>query len=120
MPSAMARKANVRKVKDYERRRPERTLLYQLIEEYYPRFLELLATQGRSLPEYVQSEFEDFLKCGRLEHGFLRAEHFGVDLVRAHVDGLWHARRIVRQSPLSLNRERSFCHCFTSTNLHSF
>jgi len=28
--------------------------------------------QGRSLPDYVQREFEDYLKCGRLEHGFLR------------------------------------------------
>jgi len=24
------------------------------------------------LPDYVQREFEDYLKCGRLEHGFLR------------------------------------------------
>jgi hypothetical protein len=74
MPPAVARKADVRKVRAYERRRPKHTLLYQLIEEHYPRFLELLATQGRSLPEYVQREFEDFLKCGRLEHGFLRAQ----------------------------------------------
>lgn len=43
-----------------------------VIEEHYPRFSELLAAQGRSLPEYVQREFEDFLKCGVLEHGFLR------------------------------------------------
>jgi len=32
----------------------------------------LRAAQGRALPAYVQREFEDFLKCGRLEHGFLR------------------------------------------------
>ena len=31
-----------------------------------------MAEQGRELPGYVQREFEDFLKCGRLEHGFLR------------------------------------------------
>jgi len=31
-----------------------------------------MAAQGRPLPEYVQREFEDYLKCGRLEHGFLR------------------------------------------------
>jgi hypothetical protein len=24
------------------------------------------------LPGYVEQEFEDYLKCGRLEHGFLR------------------------------------------------
>jgi len=27
---------------------------------------------GRPLPEYVEQEFEAYLKCGRLEHGFLR------------------------------------------------
>jgi hypothetical protein len=28
--------------------------------------------QERPLPDYVQREFEDYLRCGRLEHGFLR------------------------------------------------
>jgi len=31
-----------------------------------------LAAQGATLPVYVDREFEDYLKCGRLEHGFLR------------------------------------------------
>ena len=56
----------------YERHRPEQTLLYQIIEEHWPRFQELLEHQGKSLPSYVVQEFEDYLKCGRLEHGFLR------------------------------------------------
>jgi ribosomal protein S27E len=56
----------------YVRHRPERTLLYQLVEEYYPAFKAHLAAQGTDLPGYVQQEFEDYLKCGRLEHGFLR------------------------------------------------
>ena len=56
----------------YERHRPERTLLYQIIAEYSPAFLELMSAQGRALPVYVQREFEDYLRCGRLEHGFLR------------------------------------------------
>jgi len=30
-----------------------------------------LAEDGRILPDYVQREFEDYLKCGRLEYGFL-------------------------------------------------
>lgn len=69
----MARKADAGKCEwHYERRRPERTLLYQLVTEHYPRFIEHLAAQDRTLPEYVQREFEDFLKCGRVEHGFLR------------------------------------------------
>jgi hypothetical protein len=56
----------------YERHRPEETLLYQLIEAHYPALLDHLADQGKALPDYVRQEFEDYLKCGRLEHGFLR------------------------------------------------
>ena len=56
----------------YTRHCPERTLLYQLVQEYYPAFKVHLAAQGGELPGYVAQEFEDYLKCGRLEHGFLR------------------------------------------------
>jgi hypothetical protein len=56
----------------YVRHRPERMLLYQLVEEYYPAFVSAMAAQGTALPGYVQREFEDYLRCGRLEHGFLR------------------------------------------------
>ena len=54
------------------RHRPEQTLLYQLVERHYPEFARLMAAQGSPLPGYVAREFEDYLKCGRLEHGFLR------------------------------------------------
>ena len=50
----------------YERHCPEQTLLYLLVEEYYPAFVAQLAVQGTLLPGYVQREFEDYLKCGRL------------------------------------------------------
>lgn len=56
----------------YERHRPETTLLYQLVEVHYPVFVAQLVTRGTPLPEYVQGEFTDYLRCGRLEHGFLR------------------------------------------------
>lgn len=56
----------------YERHQPEKTLLYQLVQEHYPVFKSSLEGQGQSLPRYVQREFEDFLQCGRLEYGFLR------------------------------------------------
>ena len=56
----------------YARHRPERTLLYQLVQEYYPAFVSHLAAQGAVLPDYVQQEFADYLNCGRLELGFLR------------------------------------------------
>ncbi len=50
----------------YYRHRPEDTLLYQIIERYYPLFEVLKTEQGRALPSFVQREFEEYLKCGRL------------------------------------------------------
>lgn len=56
----------------YARHRPEATLLYQLVERHYPAFREMRAEAGRSLPDYIEQEFDAYLKCGRLEEGFLR------------------------------------------------
>ena len=56
----------------YARHRPETTLLYQIVDEYWPEFQAELASQDKYLPAYVTQEFEAYLKCGRLEHGFLR------------------------------------------------
>lgn len=56
----------------YQRHRPVQTLLYQIVEQHCPAFTAHLAERGKELPGYVQREFEDYLKCGRLEHGFLR------------------------------------------------
>ena len=56
----------------YERHWPETTLLYQLVDEHYPAFAERMVVHGTPLPAYVQREFEDYLHCGRLEHGFVR------------------------------------------------
>ena len=58
----------------YQRRQPENTLLYRIVERYYPEFTAYLAEQGAVLPRYVEREFEAYLKCGRLEHGFLRVQ----------------------------------------------
>ena len=58
----------------YERHRPEQTPLYALIDEHLPRFLQRLEAEGVSLPQFVKEEFEAFLKCGRLEYGFLRVK----------------------------------------------
>ena len=38
----------------YGRHRPERTLLYQLVEQHYPTFRELRAAADRPLPDFVQ------------------------------------------------------------------
>jgi hypothetical protein len=56
----------------YARHRPEETLLYRIIEGYYPDFLAQIEAQGRTLPRFLRREFEEYLMCGRLEHGFLR------------------------------------------------
>ena len=56
----------------YARHRPEQTLLYQIVGARYPALLAELAARDSALAVYVQREFEDYLTCGRLEHGFLR------------------------------------------------
>ena len=56
----------------YQGHRTEQTLLYRIVEEYYPAFAGHLAERGRELPAYMRREFEDYLKCGHLVHGFLR------------------------------------------------
>ena len=56
----------------YVRHRPEATLLYQIVQEYWSEFQVELASQNKYLPTYITQEFEAYLKCGRLEHGFLR------------------------------------------------
>ena len=56
----------------YVRHKPEQTLLYQLVEQYWLEFQAQLNETGRFLPRHVTREFEDCLACGRLETGFLR------------------------------------------------
>ena len=57
----------------YERRRPEETTLYQVVQEHLETFLaQVEAETGASLPEFVKDEFDAFLECGILAHGFLR------------------------------------------------
>jgi hypothetical protein len=56
----------------YKRHRPENILLYQLVERHYHEFKETLSEQGKQSPKFVEREFDQFLRCGRLEHGCLR------------------------------------------------
>jgi hypothetical protein len=41
-------------------------------EQHYPLFAASMTGQSRPLPDYVEREFEEYLKCGLLEHGVLR------------------------------------------------
>ncbi|MBW2526614.1 MAG: transposase [Deltaproteobacteria bacterium] len=57
----------------YEPRRPGNTLLYRIVERHLDELCELAADRyAKPLPCYVVETFRAFLKCGRLDHGFLR------------------------------------------------
>src|SRR5262249_50353757 len=57
----------------YERRRPEETTLYRLVQEHLESFLvQVEAESGAGLPEFVKAEFDAFLECGIPAHGFPR------------------------------------------------
>ena len=88
----------------YVRHRPETTLLYQVIREYWPEFQAELASHGKTLPAYVTKEFDEYLKCGRLEHGFLRvrcAKSRHLQVSPAMMRGWWRlAVRGVASAPV--------------------
>jgi len=56
----------------YEPRRPEQTVLYQAVAQNFRTLESLAETEGKPLPKHVTQEFEAFLQCGILAHGFLR------------------------------------------------
>jgi len=57
----------------YERRCPEETTLYQVVQDYVETFFAQVEQEtGTGLPQFVKDEFEAFLECGILAHGFLR------------------------------------------------
>ncbi|MCP4270644.1 MAG: hypothetical protein GY781_01580 [Gammaproteobacteria bacterium] len=58
----------------HARHQPEKTILYRTIHRYYSEFRDYMSEQGRSLPLHVQKEFDEYLKCGRQDHGFLRVQ----------------------------------------------
>lgn len=58
----------------FHRHRPERTALYAVVAEHYPSFVREIERSGGHLPKFIRQDFEDYLKCGLLEHGFLRVK----------------------------------------------
>ena len=56
----------------YQPRRPDQSLLYQVVVEHLATFLARQAEHGRLVPGFVEREFRAFLECGVLAHGFLR------------------------------------------------
>lgn len=65
MPHVAARTADRdRDTGRYQSHRPEQTLLYQIVDEYYPAFAALMAEQGKELPGYVQRNLKNFSNAG--------------------------------------------------------
>ncbi len=49
----------------YERRRPEETTLYQVVQGHIETFFaQVEQATGTGLPPFVKDEFEAFLECG--------------------------------------------------------
>jgi hypothetical protein len=59
----------------YRRHEPEKTVLYKIVQEQWKtfvRFAEERDPRGVGLPKYVRNAFEEFLRCGILQYGFMR------------------------------------------------
>ena len=60
--------------KRYQRRRPERTLWYRIVQTHLETWLELASGEGGEAPlAHVVRTFRRYLECGILAHGFARA-----------------------------------------------
>ena len=60
---------------NYQRHEPEKTVLYQLVADEFNTFRDRCFEFGdtcNGLPKFVLDEFERYLKCGILAHGFAR------------------------------------------------
>jgi hypothetical protein len=57
---------------EYQRRTPEDSLLYRVVQENLETFLAEAAQRDRCVPAFVEREFRKFLECGLLCHGFVR------------------------------------------------
>ncbi len=59
-----------------ERHRPERTTLYQIVQQHLETYLALAEEadwDGWQVPVYVEKAFRRYLECGILAYGFARA-----------------------------------------------
>jgi hypothetical protein len=57
---------------EYQRREPETTVLYRVVQRNLETFLASARDQGRVVPRFVERELRAYLTCGILAHGFLR------------------------------------------------
>jgi hypothetical protein len=61
---------------EYERHRPEETVLFKTLQAHWRTFISELETGADPpvLPAFVLSEVEAFLRCGILAHGLVLAK----------------------------------------------
>lgn len=71
MPTAAGKPCQAPPV--YRRRRPERTLLYRLVQAHLATWLALCDEEGCGVRTLTEREFRRYLDCGILAHGFARA-----------------------------------------------
>ena len=57
----------------YQHRRPERTVLYQVLQENLNTWLAQSQEYGDTIAPYVEKDFRQYLECGILSQGFARA-----------------------------------------------
>jgi hypothetical protein len=59
---------------EYERRQPEKTVFYRIVQEHIETLFAEAEQNGSGYPEHVKHEFERFLSCGILGAGFARLQ----------------------------------------------
>ena len=72
-PAAPGAAANAPALGLYSRRRPDKTLAYQIVHAWLATWLAQQDDQDQSVPAVVERELTGFLACGILAHGFARA-----------------------------------------------
>ena len=69
---------------EYERHKPEQTLLHEVVREQLESFLSRAREQGAPVARFVERELRAYLDCGLLARGF----------IRVHCDDCSHDRPI--------------------------
>ena len=57
----------------YQSRRPEKTVLYKVLQENLETWIEQTHENGGTVPTYIEKDFRQYLECGLLSYGFARA-----------------------------------------------
>ena len=58
------------KLSVYKPRRPEKTVFFQVIKKYYKTWVRKCEKEDTKIFSYVHREFQGFIRCGILGHGF--------------------------------------------------